>query len=374
VGICDATLEGLGVTSAFWQDRRVLITGHTGFKGSWLALWLARLGAKVTGYALAPPTTPNLFKLVDVGSYVHSIVGDVRDLEQIRRVLRGAKPEIIIHMAAQSLVRESYRSPLDTIATNVMGTVNLLEAVRHASDVRAVVVVTSDKCYENREQVAGYRESDPMGGHDPYSSSKGAAELITSSYRRSFFHAPGHPAIATARAGNVIGGGDFATDRLIPDCIRATETTRPVSIRNPESIRPWQFVLEPLAGYLHLAQRLAQDGFRYGGAWNFGPLEDEPHTVRWLCDRFAAMLAVRVNKPFGVNLDHHEGDQHEASYLRLDISKAREKLNWHPVLSLDDAVAMTAAWYAEYLNGGDVPRMTADQIEQFQALTRRQSA
>jgi CDP-glucose 4,6-dehydratase len=242
------TLEGLAVTPAFWRDRRVLITGHTGFKGSWLTLWLDRLGAKVTGYALAPPTVPNLFELADVGSHARSISADVRDLGVFQHALGAAEAEIIFHLAAQSLVRESYRAPIDTFATNIMGTANLLEAVKASNSVRAVVVVTSDKCYENREQQAGYRETDPMGGHDPYSSSKGAAELVTSSYRRTFFYAPESPAIATARAGNVIGGGDFATDRLLPDCVRALERKESVAIRNPDSTRPWQFVLEPLAG------------------------------------------------------------------------------------------------------------------------------
>ena len=285
--------------------------------------------------------------------------------------MRSAKPEVIFHLAAQSLVRESYRSPIDTFATNVMGTANVLEAIRNAGSVRGVIVVTSDKCYENREQDAGYRETDPMGGHDPYSGSKGAAELVVSSYRRSFFHAPGSPAIATARAGNVIGGGDFAADRLLPDCVRATERGVPVTIRNPDATRPWQFVLEPLAGYLTLAEHLLHGGHAYAEAWNFGPAEDDAVPVHQVVEQFAARLAAHGGRQLDVH-EHSAGiEPHEARRLHLDITKARERLNWRPVLSIDDTIAMTATWYASYLDAGDLEAMTALQIDHFQSRTPR---
>ena len=362
------------MTPAFWRDRRVLITGHTGFKGSWLALWLDRLGAQVAGYALPSATGPNLFELAGVGSRVQSVFADIRDLDCIRDAIRDSRPEIVFHLAAQSLVRESYRSPIDTLATNVMGTANLLEAVRSSNSVRAAIVVTSDKCYENREQQAGYRETDPMGGHDPYSSSKGAAELVTSSFRRSFFDALESPAIATARAGNVIGGGDFATDRLLPDCVRALAHGQSVSIRNPDSTRPWQFVLEPLGGYLTLAEHLVKEGHAYAEPWNFGPPDDETYSVRWLCERFASVLADHSGTHLAIRATTHSDSQHEAKYLRLDISKARQRLRWQPVLAAGDAVSMTASWYAEYLKGGSLPAVTLAQIEQFQSLAQRPGA
>jgi CDP-glucose 4,6-dehydratase len=362
------------VNPAFWRDRRVLITGHTGFKGSWLALWLNRLGASVAGYGLAPATNPSLFELADVGSHLQSVIADIRNLDDVRHAMRNARPEIIFHLAAQSLVLESYRSPLETLAINVMGTANMLEAARSSDGLRAVVVVTSDKCYENREQQSGYRETDPMGGHDPYSCSKGAAELVTSSYRRSFFQAGAMPAIASARAGNVIGGGDFAADRVLPDCVRAVERSQSVPIRNPDSTRPWQFVLEPLAGYLKLAEHLVQDGHGYAEPWNFGPADEEPHSVRWLCEHFAAVLADCSGGHLSISAAQHSETKHEAKLLRLDIAKARQRLDWHPVLTIRDAVSMTASWYAEYLKGGDLPAVTVAQIEQFQALAQRHGA
>jgi CDP-glucose 4,6-dehydratase len=355
------------VTPAFWRGRRAFITGHTGFKGSWLALWLDRLGARVTGYGLAPPTSPSLYALVDIGSHIESTSADIRNLDELRRSMRDTRPEIIFHLAAQSLVRESYRSPIDTLTTNVIGTANLLEAIRSVDGIRAVVVVTSDKCYENREQEAGYRETDCMGGHDPYSGSKGAAELITSSYRRSFFHATDSPAIATARAGNVIGGGDFATDRLLPDCIRAVEAGRQVSIRNPEATRPWQFVLEPLAGYMKLAEQLTEKGQAYAEPWNFGPAESETLPVRWVCEEFAKTLHARSGRQLRIEFSRHSDGHHEAKSLRLDISKTKEKLHWNPVLPTTDAVALTASWYSEYLKNGDLCEVTLSQIDQFQS-------
>jgi CDP-glucose 4,6-dehydratase len=358
------------VNPAFWRERRVFITGHTGFKGSWLTLWLDRLGAKVVGYALAPTTAPTLFDLAGVDSRVQSVFADVRDLDRVRSAVRDTRPEIIFHMAAQSLVRESYRSPIDTFATNIMGTANLLESARLADTVLAVVVVTSDKCYENREQKAGYRETDPMGGHDPYSSSKGAAELVASSYRRSFFKTTDSAMIATARAGNVIGGGDFALDRLIPDCVRAVENGTPVSIRHAESTRPWQFVLEPLAAYLTLAERLVADGHEYAEAWNFGPGDEEMISVRDLCERFASVIADRSGTHLAIQSAVVQAPEHEAKLLRLDSSKARQRLRCRPVLTVGDAIAMTASWYAEYLNGGNLAAMTIAQLDEFQTLAQ----
>jgi CDP-glucose 4,6-dehydratase len=370
VGLGIATVESMDLTPKFWQKRRVFITGHTGFKGSWLALWLRRLGADVTGFSLPPPPGPNLFDLARVDSHVSSVFADVRDLAQVKRAMEHSRAEIVFHLAAQSLVRESYRSPLETISTNVLGTANVLEGVRTSGDVRAVVVVTSDKCYENRELKIPYRESDAVGGHDPYSASKGAAELVTASYRRSFFANAEKPAIASARAGNVIGGGDFAADRLLPDCVRAAAARRPVSIRNPESIRPWQFVLDPLTGYLDLAQRLIECGHSFAEPWNFGPAEDEAYTVRSLCERFVAALN-RERHPLTIEFEQQANQPHEAAYLRLDASKAQQRLGWSPTLSYTEAIATTASWYANYLQGNDMHAVTISQIDGFTALMHR---
>ena len=268
------------INNKFWHGRRVFITGHTGFKGSWLCLWLSSLGAKISGYALEPPTNPSLFELARVGELVTSTIADVRDSAELQRALQAAKPEIVIHMAAQPLIRESYNNPVETYAVNVMGTVNLLEAIRHCDSVRAVVNVTTDKCYENREWHWGYRENEPMGGYDPYSSSKGCSELITAAYRNSFFNPQSHGvALASARAGNVIGGGDWAADRLICDCVKALLEKRDIQIRNPNAIRPWQHVLEPLSGYMLLAQKLYEQGTRFAEGWNFGPNDEDAKPV-----------------------------------------------------------------------------------------------
>ena len=283
------TVEGLEVSDNFWRGKRVFMTGHTGFKGSWLSLWLQSMGAQVVGYALAPPTNPSLFEVAEVGKGMTSIIGDIRDLEKLRAVFTEHKPDIVIHMAAQPLVRYSYIEPVETYATNVMGTVNLLEAVRSTPSVKAVVNITSDKCYENREWVWGYRENEAMGGYDPYSSSKGCAELVASAYRNSYFHPDKYQqhgvAIASARAGNVIGGGDWAGDRLIPDILRAIVLGEPVHIRSPHAIRPWQHVLEPLSGYLQLAQKLYTDGTAYAEGWNFGPNEEDAKPVQWIVEK-----------------------------------------------------------------------------------------
>jgi len=346
----------------FWANKRVLLTGHTGFKGSWLTRWLTLMGAQVTGFALAPDQTPSLFELADLGSCCDHQLGDVRDLQRVTEVVEAARPEIAIHMAAQSLVRRSYREPVDTYAVNVMGTVHLLEALRQTGTARSVVVVTSDKCYENREWSYGYREEDPMGGHDPYSSSKGCTELVTAAYRRSFFDDEG---IASARAGNVIGGGDWSEDRLFPDIVRGARSGQPVVIRNPRSTRPWQHVLEPLSGYLLLAERVWHDPERFSEAFNFGPRDDGTQAVGDVATRFvAAMGAGRLElsppDPSAV---------HEATLLELDARKARSKLGWQPRLDIDGAIELTARWYRAWLDDATRAREMLDaQIAEYQSL------
>lgn len=341
------------------------MTGHTGFKGSWLCLWLHALGAEIFGYALDPPTEPNLFELARVGELVDSSVADVRDLDRLKTEMVKAAPEIVIHMAAQPLVRDSYKIPVDTYAVNVMGTVHLLEAVRCCSSVRAVVNVTTDKVYENREWVWGYRENEPFGGYDPYSNSKACSELVTAAYRSSYFNPRDYGkhgvALASARAGNVIGGGDWATDRLIPDVIRAILAGEPVRIRNPHAIRPWQHVLEPLSGYLLLAQRLYEEGARYGEGWNFGPEEKDARPVEWLvrhiCNLWGDDASYEIDKG-----DH----PHEAHYLKLDCSKAGAELGWRPRWSLDAALENIVSWTKTYRDGGDLRRACLAQIEAYE--------
>lgn len=329
------------MNAAFWKGRRVLVTGHTGFKGSWLSLWLQSLGAEVTGYALAPPTTPSLFEAAEVGRGMKSIQGDVLDRQLLARSLNEAQPEVVFHLAAQSLVRESYRAPVETFGVNVMGTAHLLEAARQTPAVAAVVVVTSDKCYENREWVWGYRENEPLGGHDPYSASKGCAELVAAAYRRSFFQPSARPVgLATARAGNVIGGGDWAADRIVPDAVRAFAQGQVLQVRNPAAVRPWQHVLEPLSGYLLLAELLHLDPARWSGAWNFGPEEASAVPVARLVDELCAQW------PGAAWHSVESSDApHEAHYLKLDCSKARQELGWQPRLSLVESISMTSAWY-----------------------------
>lgn len=348
----------------FWSGKRVFLTGHTGFKGSWLSLWLQSLGVELTGYALNPPTTPNLFEIGRVGESMASIIADVRDLERIKREMAAARPDIVIHMAAQSLVRHSYVNPVETYATNVMGTVHLLEAVRNTPSVRAVINITSDKCYDNREWVWGYRENDPMGGHDPYSNSKGCSELVTSAYRSSFFNIEKRDAhvvaVASVRAGNVIGGGDWARDRLIPDVMNAFQAGRPVAIRNPNAIRPWQHVLEPLRGYLMLAEKLYAEGSAWAEGWNFGPSDEDAKPVAWIVQR----LAERWGQAAEWCIDH-AAHAHEATSLKLDISKARGRLGWHPILGLELALDLVTEWYRERAGDADMRRFTLQQIQQY---------
>ncbi|MBK7004384.1 MAG: CDP-glucose 4,6-dehydratase [Burkholderiales bacterium] len=352
---------------AFWLGRRVFLTGHTGFKGSWMALWLQQLGAQVTGYALDAPTQPNLFDAARVGKGMQSVHGDVRDLPALLRAMQAAKPEIVIHLAAQSLVRLSYDTPVETYATNVMGTVHLLEAVRQTPGVRAVVNVTTDKCYENKEWVWGYRESEPMGGFDPYSNSKGCSELVSAAYRSSFFnpahHAQHGVALATARAGNVIGGGDWAKDRLIPDILAAFEAGKQVPIRNPHATRPWQHVLEPLRGYLTLAEHLYTDGPAFAEGWNFGPHSDDAKPVEWIVKQLAERWGQGAY--WAVDAGNHP---HEANYLKLDISKAGQRLHWLPALRLDGALGLIVDWARARQAGADMHATTLAQIAAYQAL------
>jgi CDP-glucose 4,6-dehydratase len=337
----------------FWRGRRVLVTGHTGFKGGWLCLWLKALGADVTGYALAPATNPSLFEVARVGEGLRSVIADIRDLLTLKKTFAAAQPEIVIHMAAQPLVRASYANPVETYATNVLGTVNVLEAARTAPSVKAIVNVTSDKCYENREWVWGYRENESMGGHDPYSSSKGCAELVTSAYRRSF----GLP-LASARAGNVIGGGDWSADRLVPDILKSLAADQPVEIRHPNAIRPWQHVLEPLRGYLMLAARVHGHSSEFAEGWNFGPRDEDcrpvSEIVATLVDAWGGKAA------WGAQPGEHP---HEAGYLKLDSSKARTRLGWSPRTSLAEGLAMTVAWHRAWLAGEDMNSLTLRQIE-----------
>jgi CDP-glucose 4,6-dehydratase len=348
------------VDTAFWQGKRVFMTGHTGFKGSWLSLWLQHMGAEVQGFALAPPTTPALFNEARVASGMRSTLGDVRDLDSVRACMRDFQPEMVIHMAAQPLVRLSYDDPVLTYATNVMGTVHVLEAARHTPSVRAIVNVTTDKCYENQEWVWGYRENEPMGGHDPYSNSKGCAELVTSAYRNSFFQS-GQAALASARAGNVIGGGDWAADRLVPDILRAFEQGQPVRIRNPHATRPWQHVLEPLSGYLGLLQRLYTDGAAYAEAWNFGPQEDDAKPVQWIVEHMARLWSPEAS--WEIDAGEHP---HEAHYLKLDIAKASAQLHWRPRWSLPTALAHIVQWHRAWREQQDMRALCLAQIQHYQ--------
>lgn len=364
MGQRQGTVENMVADRNFWAGKKVFVTGHTGFKGSWLCLWLQRLGANVTGYALTPPTSPALFEVARVANGMHSIIGDIRDDAVLGAAMHAAAPDIVLHMAAQPLVRFSYLEPVETYSTNVMGTVNLLEAVRRTPSVRSVVNITSDKCYENDGREQGYTENDPMGGHDPYSNSKGCAELVTSAYRHSFFNPARYHehrvALASARAGNVIGGGDWADDRLVPDILRALESGQAVMIRNPHAIRPWQHVLEPLGGYLLLAQKLYETGIHFAEGWNFGPEDDDAKPVQWIVEQ----MTQRWSNDARWERDNST-HPHEAHYLKLDCKKSQQRLDWHPKWNLSTALDEIITWHKHYTSGADMKNICIEQIEKF---------
>ena len=344
----------------FWHGKRIFLTGHTGFKGGWLSLWLQSMGAQVHGYALKPPTETNLFTVAEVEKGMSSsVIADIREGERLKKAMQLADPEIVFHLAAQPLVRYSYVQPAETYEVNVMGTVHLLEAVRATPEVKAVVNVTTDKCYENREWVWGYRENEAMGGFDPYSSSKGCAELVTSAYRQSFLASAGI-ALASARAGNVIGGGDWAADRLIPDFLRAMDAGETLKIRSPHSTRPWQHVLEPLSGYLALAERLYTEGQSFAEGWNFGPKDEDARPVGWIVEQMAQM-----RKDVVWQCDETP-QPHEANYLKLDSSKAHSQLNWQPRWRLQTALQKTLEWHEAWRSGTDMRAVTLAQVADYQ--------
>jgi len=348
------------VNPSFWKDKKVYLTGHTGFKGSWLSLWLQEMGAVVKGYSLDVNTKPALFTEANVAAEMESEIGDIRNLEQLTESMVSFSPEILIHMAAQPLVRLSYQEPVDTYTTNVIGTVNVLEAARKCSVLKAIVSVTTDKCYENNEWEWGYRESEPMGGHDPYSSSKGCAELVTSAYRRSFFSSEHTASLASARAGNVIGGGDWAEDRLVPDIIRAFEKSEPVIIRNPLSTRPWQHVLEPLSGYLVLAQELFLKGDEFAEGWNFGPKDEDCKPVSWILDKMVTYWGTNASWSIDKN-----NNPHEACFLKLDCSKASNRLKWNPKWNLQLTLKSIVDWHQLYTNRGDIKKQCLKEINDY---------
>ena len=347
------------VDSRFWKDKKVFLTGHTGFKGGWLSLWLEKMGAEVLGFSLEPTSSPNLFTEAKIGKKVSSVIGDIRNKDLLHKSMSDFQPEIILHMAAQPLVRQSYIDPVATYETNVIGTVNLLESARLTDGVKTIVNITTDKCYENNEWVWGYRENEKLGGYDPYSSSKACSELVTSAYRRSFF-TDSDTFLATARAGNVIGGGDWSTDRLIPDILRSFSVGEKVKIRNPKAVRPWQHVLEPLSGYLILAQKLFNQGDKYEGAWNFGPHDLDAKPVEW--------IVKKISNDWGseciweIDSGNHP---HEANYLKLDISNAESKLLWSPKWSLEESISNIISWHKNWLNNKDASELCLEQIDQF---------
>jgi CDP-glucose 4,6-dehydratase len=353
-------LEKLVIDPLFWKDRKVFITGHTGFKGGWLSLWLKNLGADVTGYALPPSNEHAFYSQASINnSLVRSTFADIRNLKTFKMEMQAAEPSIVVHMAAQPLVIDSYSDPIKTYSTNVMGTVNMFEAVRSSPSVKAILNITTDKCYENNGQLLGYKENDPIGGHDPYSSSKGCAELVSATYQKSFFH-ESSIALATVRAGNVIGGGDWSKNRIIPDAMRAFANHKKLLVRNPNSIRPWQHVLEPLFGYLMLCQQLIKKPDMFSGPWNFGPNEEDAKSVAVLADIMAYSWGDRAQ--WQLDKDKHP---HEASYLKLDCTKAKNILKWNPIWSLDYALIETVKWYKAFYNNEDMNKFTIDQIDKY---------
>lgn len=352
----------------FWKSKKVFLTGHTGFKGSWLSVWLAGMETDVTGYALAPPTEPNLFEQTFINKSITDVRGDIRDGEHLKMVMRAASPEIVIHMAAQPIVRESYRDPIGTYETNVIGTANVLEAVKDCPSVRVVLNVTTDKVYENKEWIWGYREDEPLGGYDPYSASKACSEILTSSYRRSFFSGTSGRtiAIATARAGNVIGGGDWAVDRIIPDCVRAFNAGEKPKLRNPNSIRPWQHVLEPLCGYLMLCEKLYFEPERYSSGWNFGSSDDDARPVEWIVSRMVDLWPASLGYTF--DKGNHP---HEANYLKLDSSKAKSLLGWKSRWNVSEVIEKIVSWNLAYNSGMSCLDICNKQIQEYEGLTQK---
>jgi CDP-glucose 4,6-dehydratase len=351
------------VNPTFWKGKKVFITGHTGFKGSWLSLWLQEMGAYVKGYALEPNTFPNLFTQANVPHNMHSEIGDITDLNHITESMKAFNPEVLIHMAAQPLVRLSYQEPVLTYATNVMGTVNVLEAARKCFNLKAIVSVTTDKCYENKEWAWGYRENEPMGGHDPYSSSKGCAELVTAAYRKSFFNDENSAFLASARAGNVIGGGDWSADRLIPDILRAFEKKEPVIVRSPLSTRPWQHVLEPISGYLVLAQHLFEEGSNIAEGWNFGPKDEDCKPVSWILDKMVTIWGKGASWALDKN-----NNPSEAGYLKLDCSKAAMRLNWFPKWNLEYTLESIINWHQHYIAQKNIQEQCLLEIAKYQKV------
>ena len=351
------------IDAKFWNNKKVFLTGHTGFKGAWLSMWLIEMGANLKGFSLPPNTTPNLFDEVLLKEKMNSQIGDIRNFKKLNQSIVDFQPDIIFHLAAQPLVRESYSNPLETYETNVMGTANLLESCRNISSLKSVIIVTTDKCYENKEWEWGYRENEPMGGYDPYSSSKGCAELITSAYRRSFFNLEKSPGIATARAGNVIGGGDWSEDRLIPDIIKSFNNFEKVIIRNPNSTRPWQHVLEPLSGYLMLAESIYEKGNQFADAFNFGPSDEGCKTVEWILNNICENW---INAP-GWELDKN-ANPHEATFLKLDISKAKTQLNWNPSWSLNESLKCIIDWNEKFIGNENMYNYSVSVINKFNNL------
>ncbi|CAN5392712.1 CDP-glucose 4,6-dehydratase [soil metagenome] len=357
-------MEGMGIDTTFYKGKRVFITGHTGFKGSWLTSWLIKSGAVLKGYALAPNTQPALFNILDIGNNIESVYSDISQINKLSKEVDSFKPEIIFHLAAQPLVRESYSDPHYTYNTNVLGTVNILEAARNCSSVRAIVAITTDKVYKNKERDSGYSESDEIGGYDPYSASKACCEIIIDSYRQSFL-SKSSVLIVSARAGNVIGGGDWSKDRIIPDAVRSFSSGKKLQVRNPKSVRPWQHVLEPLSGYLMLGKYLLEGKSEFEGPWNFGPLEDDRMNVGEL----AELIARLWSKDATFEILKLDGQLHETKLLSLDINKARTKLNWQPSYNSGKALEKTIKWYSEYYKGTDMNELTRSQIEDFEKLS-----
>ena len=352
------------MNESFWKNKKILITGHTGFKGSWLTIWLKKLGADITGFSKSVPTNPSLFETANIEKDIKSVVGDIQNYELLKETISKCEPEIIFHMAAQSLVIKSYSNPIETFSTNVMGTVNLLYAVKETKKPKIVINITSDKCYENNESLEGYTEDDPMGGYDPYSSSKGCAELITKSFRKSFFSSDheNNIGLASVRAGNVIGGGDWAENRLIPDIIRAIKNKENVKIRNPNALRPWQHVLDPLNGYISLAEKLWDDQKKHSEGWNFGPEKNEVKPVSWIIEEFNELWKNKINWVVGNN------ELHEANNLILNCQKAKSRLGWNSKINTETALKMTIEWYTKYFDGKNMREVTEEQIIEFQKL------